>query len=69
VAATGVKRELVKVSASGNDLPHSKFTRRKKELLDFAQEDGGKTVYFCTRYENVKGEPGPWEPLFSSVIP
>jgi hypothetical protein len=68
-AATGAKRELVQAPVSGNDLPHSKFTRRKKELLDFAQEDSGKTVYFCIRYENAKGESGPWGPLFSSVIP
>lgn len=68
-AATGAKRELMQAPASGNDLPHSKFTRRKKELFDFAQEDSGKTVYFCIRYENAKGEPGPWGPMFSSVIP
>jgi hypothetical protein len=68
-AATGAKRELMKVPTSGDDLPHSKFTRRKKELFDFAQEDSGKTVYFCIRYENAKGESGPWGPMFSSVIP
>jgi hypothetical protein len=68
-AATGAKRELMKAPESGDDLPHSKFTRRKKELFDFAQEDSGKTVYFCIRYENAKGEPGPWGPIFSSVIP
>jgi hypothetical protein len=67
--ATGTKRELLKVPVSGEELPHSKFTRRKKELFDFAQEDSGKTVYFCIRYENSKGEPGPWGPIFSSVIP
>jgi hypothetical protein len=67
--ATGTRRELLRVPVSGEELPHSKFTRRKKELFDFAQEDSGKTVYFCIRYENSKGESGPWGPLFSSVIP
>jgi hypothetical protein len=67
--ATGVKRELMKVPVSGDELPHSRFTRRKKELFDFAQEDSGKTVYFCVRYENAKGEPGPWGPIFSAIIP
>jgi hypothetical protein len=67
--ATGVKRELVKAPVSGEELPHSKFTRRKKELFDFDQADSGKTVYFCVRYENAKGEPGPWGPMFSSIIP
>ena len=67
--ATGIKRELLKAPVSGDELPHSRFTRRKKELFDFPAEDSGKTVYFCIRYENAKGEPGPWGPMFSSVIP
>jgi hypothetical protein len=68
-AALSVKRELIKVPVSGEELPHSRFTRRKKEMFDFPQEDSSKTVYFCVRYENAKGEPGPWGPIFSAVIP
>jgi hypothetical protein len=68
-AATGSKRELIRAPVSGEELPHSRFTRRKKERFDFSAEDSGKTVYFCIRYENAKGEPGPWGPMFSSVIP
>jgi hypothetical protein len=67
--ATGTKGELLKVPVAGEELPHSKFTRRKKELFDFAQEDSGKRAYFCVRYENAKGEPGPQGPVFSAVIP
>jgi hypothetical protein len=67
--ATGSKRELMQAPTSGDNLPHSKFTRRKKELFDFAQEDSGKTVYFCIQYENAKGEAGSWGPMFSSIIP
>jgi hypothetical protein len=65
----GTKRELVQVPVSGEELPHSRFTRRKKELFDFPQEDRGKTIYFCIRYENAKGESGPWGPIFSTIIP
>jgi hypothetical protein len=68
-AALSVKRELIKVPVSGDELPHSRFTRRKKEKFDFPQEDSSKTVYFCVRYENAKGESGPWGPIFSAVIP
>jgi hypothetical protein len=68
-AATGIKRELIKIPVSGEELPHSKFTRRKKELFDFPAEDSGKTVFFCVRFENAKGEPGPWGPIFSAIIP
>ncbi|MDR3196746.1 MAG: hypothetical protein LBU34_02655 [Planctomycetaceae bacterium] len=62
------RRELVQVPVSGDELPHSRFTRRREELFDFPQEDRGKNVYFCIRYENAKGEPGPWGPLFSAII-
>jgi hypothetical protein len=68
-AATGAKRELLHAPTAGEDLPHSKFTRRKKERFDFAAEDSGKTAYFAVKYENAKGESGPWGPMFSAVIP
>jgi hypothetical protein len=68
-AATSPKRELMKAPVTGDELPHSHFTRRKRERLDFPQEERGKMIYFCVRYENAKGEPGPWGPIFSAVIP
>jgi hypothetical protein len=57
---------------SGDDLPHSIFTRKKKHLFDFSEEDRGKTVYFCLRYETPAGGEagkGPWGPLFHAIIP
>ena len=63
------KRELIQAPASGNDLPFSKFTQRQQEVFDFAPEDSGKTAYFCVRYENSKGDSGPWGSLFSALIP
>lgn len=68
-AATGPERELLKVPVTGDELPHSRFTRRQSIVFDFAQTDSGKTVYFSVRFENAKGEPGPWGPVFSAVIP
>ena len=67
-AATGQKRELVKAPETGAELPHSQWVRRKKERFYFSG-DSGKTAWFCVRYENSKGETGPWGPLFSAVIP
>jgi hypothetical protein len=67
--AASPRRELVKPPVTGEELPHSHFTRRKRERMDFSQEESGKTIYFCVRYENAKGEPGPWGPIFSAVIP
>ena len=67
-AATGEKRELMRPPVSGKELPHSRWTRRRKERFSF-DGDSGKTVYFCIRYENSKGEAGEFGPLFSAVIP
>jgi hypothetical protein len=60
---------LASPPVSGDDLPHSDFTRKKRYRFDFPGEDRGKTVYFCLRYENSKGEPGPWGPVLSAIIP
>ncbi|MDR2185128.1 MAG: hypothetical protein LBO80_05595 [Treponema sp.] len=53
---------------SGADLPYSLFTRRKKERFDFDGESGNR-VWFCLRYENPKGEAGPFGPILTAVIP
>ena len=55
--------------ASGVNLHESKFTRQKKVLFSFLPADSGKTAYFSIRYENSKGESGPWGPMFSAIIP
>jgi hypothetical protein len=47
----------------------SKFTRKKKEEFVFQSDDSGKRVYFSVRYENSKGEAGPWNPIASALIP
>jgi hypothetical protein len=59
----------MKAAVHGTELPHSRFTRRKKELFEFPLEDSGKTAYFCIRLENSKGKAGPWGPVFSAIIP
>jgi hypothetical protein len=56
---------------TGDDLPHSTFTHRKRYTFNFEGESGN-TVYFCLRYENSKGGEegeGPFGPIFSAVIP
>jgi hypothetical protein len=50
------------------ELPYSIFTRRAKERFDFNRESG-RMVYFCLRYENSKGQAGPFGPVLSAVIP
>ncbi|MHB9296107.1 hypothetical protein PilKf_01861 [Pillotina sp. SPG140] len=67
--AASVKHYLMTAPLSGDELLHYRFTRRKKELVDFSAEESGMTVYFCARYENQKGQFGVWGPVVSAVIP
>ena len=54
---------------NGSNLRESRFTRRKTALFNFSPADSGKTAYFSVRYENSKGDAGPWGPMFSALIP
>jgi hypothetical protein len=59
---------LDKPLKTGRVLPYSIFTRKQKERFDFDGESGN-TVYFCLRYENSKGQAGPFGPVLQAVIP
>jgi hypothetical protein len=63
------KFRLVALPSSGDDLPHSVFTRKRAHQFDFPEADRGKSVYFCLRYENSKGDAGPWGPILQAIIP
>jgi hypothetical protein len=67
--AASVKHYLMKEPLSGDELLHYRFTRRKKELVDFDASESGMTAYFCARYENQKGQFGVWGPVVSAIIP
>ncbi|GHU23823.1 hypothetical protein FACS1894172_15140 [Spirochaetia bacterium] len=66
--ALGQKRYLVNIPTQAEDLPQSNFIKHMKETFTFGQDEVGKTVYFCVRYQNAKGQPGPWSPIFHTVI-
>ena len=55
--------------ANGEDLTKNRFTRRKREIFEFAPADIRKTAYFAIRYENSKGKAGAWGPMIAAVIP
>jgi hypothetical protein len=67
--AASVKHYLMKPPLSGDELLHYRFTRRKKEPVDFDASESGMTACFCSRYENGKGEAGKWGPVVSAIIP
>jgi hypothetical protein len=50
-------------------LPRSEFSTRTPYTLIFSAEDSGKRAYIAMRWENTRGEKGPWSPIQSAVIP
>jgi hypothetical protein len=54
---------------SVDELVHSNFCTRSPFKLTFDESDRGKTVYFCLRWENTKGEKGPWSEIMMAIIP
>jgi hypothetical protein len=51
------------------ELVHSSFDTRTPLILEFGEEERGLMVYFCLRWENTRGEKGPWSPIKSAIIP
>jgi hypothetical protein len=51
------------------DLSHSAFTTRSPYTFEFKDEDRGR--YFCIslRWENTRGEKGPWSEIHDVIIP
>jgi hypothetical protein len=52
-----------------DELPFSAFDTRSPFRLEFRGEDRGKTVWFCLRWENTRGEKGPWSEIVSAIVP
>ncbi|MDR1676297.1 MAG: hypothetical protein LBR86_07510 [Tannerella sp.] len=55
--------------ASVEDIPSSRFSTRTPVFLDFDMSLRGQTVYVCLRWENTRGEKGPWGYILSAIIP
>jgi hypothetical protein len=51
------------------ELIHSSFDTRTPLRLTFDGTERGKTVYFALRWENTRGEKGPWSEIMSAIIP
>jgi hypothetical protein len=51
------------------ELIHSEFDTNSPFTLAFENDWRGKTVYFALRWENTRGEKGPWSPITYAIIP
>jgi hypothetical protein len=52
-----------------SELTHSNLDTRSPLKLVFRGEQRGKTLYFAMRWENTRGEKGPWNNIKSVIIP
>jgi hypothetical protein len=55
--------------ARWEDLTHSAIDTNSPFTLSFENDQRGKTVYFALRWENTRGEKGPWSEIESAIIP
>ncbi|MDR0421367.1 MAG: hypothetical protein LBH30_07985 [Prevotellaceae bacterium] len=55
--------------ARWDDLTHSEIDTNSPITLSFEYDQRGKTVYFALRWENTRGEKGPWSEILSAIIP
>jgi hypothetical protein len=55
--------------ASIKDLVNSAFDTHTPFTLEFDENERGKTVYFCLRWENTRGQKGPWSEIQSAIVP
>jgi len=45
------------------------FDTRTPYTLEFEDAQRGKTVWICLRWENTRGEKGPWGEVISAIVP
>ncbi|MDR2763883.1 MAG: hypothetical protein LBB90_02510 [Tannerella sp.] len=50
-------------------LPNSSFSTRSSMTLEFTDEDRGRQLGLCARYENNVGKKGPFGPIVTVFIP
>jgi hypothetical protein len=52
-----------------SELTTSTFDTKSPYPFEFSDEDTGKFFYFCLRWENSRGEKGPWSKIQMVNIP
>ena len=60
---------LPEAPAGVRELSNSAFDTHTPFTLEFTDTERGQTVYFCMRWENTRGEKGPWGEIGSAIIP
>jgi hypothetical protein len=45
------------------------IVKRHKTVRVYSETERGKPVYYAGRWQNEKGEKGPWGDIVSAIIP
>ncbi|MDR2118268.1 MAG: hypothetical protein LBP25_01850, partial [Tannerellaceae bacterium] len=51
------------------DLTNSVFDTATPAILSFSGHDHGRTLYLALRWENSRGEKGPWSTVTETYVP
>jgi hypothetical protein len=51
------------------ELINSVFDTNSPFTLEFEDAERGKTLYYCLRWENTRGQKGPWSEIESAIVP
>jgi hypothetical protein len=54
---------------SVEDLKNSAFDTASPYTFSFDETERGKTLYICPRWENNRGDKGPWGEIYKAIIP
>jgi hypothetical protein len=55
--------------ANIEDLRHTASSTSSPYIFNFEEHDRGKHLYFALRWENTRGEKGPWSQLYDLFVP
>ncbi|MDR1371842.1 MAG: hypothetical protein LBJ17_01760 [Dysgonamonadaceae bacterium] len=54
---------------SWNDLTHTIVSTKSPFKLEFEDDMRGETIWFAVRWENTRGQKGPWSAMIDAIIP
>jgi hypothetical protein len=60
---------LAEPPVSVDGISQSRFSTRSPYTAEFDENQRGQAVYICLRWENNKGEKGPWGEIVKAIIP
>jgi hypothetical protein len=55
--------------SSVDDLKSSVFDTASPYTFSFDETQRGKSLYICPRWENNKGDKGPWGEIYKAIVP